>query len=83
MIEAEPEKKEKPKKKEAPSEVEKTPGENEWKCPNCGKINQNYVGTCGCGERKPANIGPYIPSKEALAQMKPEETVVVKTDDAE
>lgn len=24
-------------------------GENEWKCPKCGRINQNYVGTCGCG----------------------------------
>ena len=23
------------------------------KCPNCGKINQNYVGSCGCGEIKP------------------------------
>ena len=21
-------------------------------CPKCGKINQNYVGTCGCGENK-------------------------------
>lgn len=27
--------------------------ENVWKCPNCGKINQNYVGSCGCGEIKP------------------------------
>lgn len=26
---------------------------NEWKCPKCGVINQNYVGTCGCGEEKP------------------------------
>ena len=31
----------------------KTPQNNEWKCPSCGKINQNYVGTCGCGEKKP------------------------------
>lgn len=28
------------------------PGINEWKCPNCGKINANYVGTCGCGTAK-------------------------------
>ncbi len=26
---------------------------NEWKCPNCGKVNQSYTGTCGCGEEKP------------------------------
>lgn len=26
---------------------------NEWKCPSCGKINQNYTGTCGCGQQKP------------------------------
>lgn len=25
----------------------------EWCCSNCGRINQNYVGTCGCGETKP------------------------------
>lgn len=25
-----------------------------WVCPKCGKENANYVGTCGCGERKPA-----------------------------
>lgn len=29
------------------------PTENEWKCPNCGAINQNYTGTCGCGQQKP------------------------------
>lgn len=26
---------------------------NEWKCPRCGRINRNYVGTCGCGKEKP------------------------------
>lgn len=26
---------------------------DEWTCPNCGKINQEYVGTCACGRRKP------------------------------
>lgn len=30
-----------------------TVGANEWKCPNCGKIHQNYVGSCGCGQVKP------------------------------
>ena len=29
------------------------PAAGEWKCPKCGKINKNYVGTCGCGEEKP------------------------------
>ena len=28
-------------------------GPNEWKCPTCGVVNQNYVGTCGCGTRRP------------------------------
>lgn len=32
---------------------ERVAGDNEWKCPNCGRVNQNYVGTCGCGERRP------------------------------
>ena len=67
------------KEKVVEPEPEKEPGENEWKCPGCGKINQNYVGTCGCGERKPAHIGPYIPPKEVLERMKPEETIKVET----
>lgn len=29
-----------------------TPSKGEWKCPKCGKINSNYVGTCGCGQLK-------------------------------
>ena len=28
------------------------PKGDEWVCPKCGKINQSYVGTCGCGEKK-------------------------------
>ena len=30
-----------------------TPSAGEWKCPQCGRINQNYVGTCGCGQNRP------------------------------
>ena len=36
-------------------ESKKKPSKGEWKCPNCGKINQNYVGSCGCGTPKPKN----------------------------
>lgn len=25
---------------------------NTWFCTNCGKTNQSYVGTCGCGQQK-------------------------------
>lgn len=25
--------------------------QTQWKCPECGKINAKYVGTCGCGHR--------------------------------
>ncbi len=27
-------------------------GDNEWKCKSCGRVNADYVGTCGCGERR-------------------------------
>lgn len=40
-------------KAENKTQVSDTYGACEWKCPKCGKIHQNYVGTCGCGERKP------------------------------
>lgn len=23
-----------------------------WKCPQCGKVNASYTGTCGCGQVK-------------------------------
>lgn len=28
-------------------------GAGEWVCPSCGKVHQNYVGSCGCGQVKP------------------------------
>ncbi|MBQ3417552.1 MAG: hypothetical protein IJH32_06940 [Ruminococcus sp.] len=55
-----------------PAEPEVEPGENEWKCPKCGKIHQKYVGTCGCGEPKPKEAGPYIPPQEVLDKIKAE-----------
>ena len=53
-------------------EFEREPGDNEWKCPKCGKIHQKYVGTCGCGEPKPKEAGPYIPPQEVLDKIKAE-----------
>lgn len=50
----------KPEKQEEKEEVEAEPTENEWKCPVCGTINQNYVGTCGCGEARPADVLPFV-----------------------
>jgi|GEM_PF-16264 len=38
-----------------------------WTCPNCGKIMPNYVGTCGCGEPKPFEFEPPMPSDNAPA----------------
>lgn len=25
---------------------------NGWRCPDCGRVNASYVGTCACGKRK-------------------------------
>ena len=38
-----------------------------WTCPNCGKIMPNYVGTCGCGEPKPFEFEPPMPSDAPAA----------------
>lgn len=35
------------------SNVEQIIPKASWKCPQCGRYNANYVGTCGCGTRKP------------------------------
>lgn len=35
------------------TEISDEENASEWKCPKCGDIHQNYVGTCGCGENKP------------------------------
>lgn len=35
-----------------PEPIVANPSKGEWKCPNCGKINSNYVSTCGCGQVK-------------------------------
>ena len=58
-----------------PAVPEREPEEYEWKCPSCGKINQNYVGTCGCGAAKPndklfnwAQVHPELMKKEDPAE---------------
>lgn len=50
-------------------ERSRTAGANEWKCPKCGKINQNYVGSCGCGHLKgqPFNANE---TKETVSQKR-------------
>ena len=65
-------------KVEKPAEPEIEPGENEWKCPECGKINQNYVGTCGCGAAKPndklfnwAEVHPELVGTEKAEEESP------------
>lgn len=45
--------KEAEKKKEEERKPAGTLAQGEWKCSKCGRINQDYVGTCGCGQRKP------------------------------
>jgi len=80
VVEEEPEKKTKAAKEPEPvPEVE--PQEYEWKCPNCGKINQNYVGTCGCGEPKPKDKPAFNWAEvhpELVKKPEPEEEVVAE-----
>ena len=40
-------------KDEMPPNLNIEPNENQWRCPACKAINENYVGTCGCGQFKP------------------------------
>ena len=61
--------------KESEPMPEREPEEHEWKCPNCGKINQNYVGTCGCGEPKPHDK-PYIWNEVHPELLKDEPDVI-------
>ena len=81
-------KKEKVEKKPAEPEIE--PGENEWKCPECGKINQNYVGTCGCGAAKPndklfnwAEVHPELVGTEKAEEESPSINVSDPSADAD
>lgn len=33
-------------------DTEEEPPQSYWKCPNCGKNNPPYTGTCSCGQSK-------------------------------
>ncbi len=47
---------ENPKNKSSNYQQNALPSVNEWKCPQCGKINQNYNGSCSsCGHKKVTN----------------------------
>ena len=51
--------------------VQRSIGENEWRCPRCGRVNQKYVGTCGCGQEKPDYVGKYVPLKPVKTANRP------------
>lgn len=38
--------------KNTTSETEDEPPQSYWKCPECGRSNPPYTGTCGCGYSK-------------------------------
>ena len=44
-----------PQTSPAKSELLKNGG---WRCPACGAFNASYVGSCGCGEPRPAQTSP-------------------------
>lgn len=41
------------------------PGENEWRIPKCGRINQSSFGTCGCEIQKPTDAEINYPKKRS------------------
>ena len=48
----------------------KTAGPNEWKCSKCGIINQNYVGTCACGQENQDGAVAVNPTDDFLNKIK-------------
>lgn len=43
-----------------------------WQCPNCGRINDNYVGTCGCGMSKAEAQGVIQANRQPEPQSEPQ-----------
>lgn len=38
---------------EEEKKIPRPPVSSDWRCQKCGKVNAGYVGTCGCGEKRP------------------------------
>lgn len=56
---------------ETPQEVDMS---NKWRCPSCGRLNANYVGTCGCGASKPLDDFGFVSDDKAEQNPVQEET---------
>lgn len=73
--------------KTAPSSMPKAPTASkadEWRCPNCGLIHKNYVGTCGCGTARPKSAAPQPPAPKPQApapQPEPKPAPTLKADE--
>lgn len=52
----------KKEEEETPKELDMT---NKWRCPSCGRVNADYVGTCGCGMSKPLDDFGFMASPKA------------------
>ena len=42
--------------------IQSAPGNDEWLCTICGRVNKNYVGTCGCGQKKDGSVTAAVTS---------------------
>lgn len=61
----------KPSSQRNPKEVDPM---KEWQCPNCGRINANYVGTCGCGQVRPELPRALRPTPKQQEEAAPTES---------
>ena len=59
--------------KAADAAVERQPHFDEWKCPDCGTINNDYVSTCSCGcsQRRAKRMNAGESPAAARAPQKP------------
>ena len=59
-------------KKEEENTSQEVDMTNKWRCPSCGRVNANYVGTCGCGASKPLDDFGFMSSADNKPESKPE-----------